>query len=222
MDNRTEYYLLLADLVDSSDMDPDTANQAFSVLSDSLDRANEVFVRELAAPFEINYGDEFAALFTRPQHIYDCVDALRQTLHGLAAFRFAVVRGRINYAGGTIRQMGGPVFQDASSVLDKLKRSGRFAHWMIGTPLENATLNSLSNMIDVLIAAMTDYQYDIYLHLREGRSQVDIAQRLGKYEQSISRAIQSSHAGLIIDAETTLNARLREHSRAAAEMASSL
>ncbi|MEO0465338.1 MAG: SatD family protein [Pseudomonadota bacterium] len=222
MDNETNYCLLLADLAASTDLHPEVAHQALGILSTTIDDVNQTYRPALVSPLEVNYGDEFAGLFVGPGHIYEIVDLIRHNLREVAQFRFVVCVGRIGYAGGSIRQMGGPVFKDASDSLDRLKKTGRLANWRIGDVLANATLDALTNTSHAMIEAMTDYQYDVYRLLRAGVAQTEIAKTLGKYEQSVSKAVQRSHADLVIDTENALIHRLNEHQRQMAGLASSL
>lgn len=222
MDNQSDYYLLLADLTASTNLLPSQSSEVLQALDKTLKQMNTDLREQLVAPLEINYGDEFAGLFSTPDPIYDLVDAVRHSLRNLATFRFVVAHGRIGYASGPIRQMGGPVFKEASIALIDLKRTGRFADWRFADALSNATLNMLTNTSHVLIEEMTDYQYHVYRSLRRGGSQTDIAATLGKYEQSISKAVQRSHAALVIDTEAILAERLLEHAKVRAGIARSL
>ena len=205
-----ETYLLLADLTASTRLEPQAAYDTMHILTTTLDDIN-AHATGLQAPLEINYGDEFAGLFHRLADVYDVVSRVRHELRGLAAFRFVAAKGRIAYPAGSIRQMGGPVFRTANDALGQLKSSGRFAAWKVGAQLLNAALDTITNLSHVLISDMTDYQYDIYVRLQDGKSQTEIASALGKYDQAISKAIKRSQADLVIDAEATLRDQLVAH-----------
>lgn len=174
----------------------------------TLDVCNNRYADSLAAPLEVNYGDEIAGLFVRAAPVYPVATALRGALHPHAGFRFAVSRERIGYAGGALREMGGPVFQIASDSLRALKSAGRFSAWRLGDDVVDRTLEALVNLADAHVAAMTTYQFQVFTLLEQEIAQKEIARRLGKYPQSVSKAVKTSHADLIIDAQTVITSCL--------------
>lgn len=205
MNQSSDPYLLLADLKASTELSPEVADQTIRVLDQTLTEINKKLGESLSSELVINYGDEFAGLFLNLSDIYDVVDHVRHVLRDLAGFRFVVARGRLAYPSGAIRQMGGPVFRDASLALDALKTSGRFGLWLVADqPLSNNALDALTNMSHVFIESMTDNQYEIFRAVKEGHTQVAIAEALGKYPQAISKAIQRSHTDLVIDTERVI------------------
>ena len=174
-------------------------------LIDALNMVNERFEAALIAPFEINYGDEFAALFSELAPIQTVIHLVRDSLREFTTFRFVVARGHVNHLEGSVRQMGGPVFKQASQLLETLKTSNRFSAWRVSDQLTDDTLECLTNLSNALIHEMTEYQYEIFTLLMNRLPQIEIAKRLQKYPQSVSRAIHQSHADQVIDAEITLN-----------------
>ena len=208
MDNRTDYYLLLADIQGSSVLSARQAESLMMHLLPALERENLHHSAEISYPMEVNYGDEFAGLFTTPGPLYQIVSNLRHALKGIARFRFVVVHGRIGYAGGSIREMGGPVFESASHALDSLKKSRQSSRWIIGDEATDLSLTALSNAASSLIADMTDYQYAVFRLHQEGMKGVDIAEQLGKDARSVSNAKKGGHSKTVIDIEAALNAIL--------------
>ena len=208
MDNRTPYYVLIADIRGSSDLSATKSTALMEQLLPALDRANQEYAADIAYPLEVNYGDEFAGLFTDPRSIYEIVASLRHTLKQVAGFRFVVARGRIGYAGGTLREMGGPVFEQASIALDALKKSRQFSQWAIGDTATDLSLTALSNAANSLIADMTDYQYAVFKLHQQGVKGIDIAKALGKDARSVSNAKKGGHSKTVIDIEAALNAIL--------------
>ena len=198
-------YLFLADIAGSSDLEPGAGSMMMQSLIQTLDMVNTKYKSSLIAPFEINYGDEFAALFSELAPIQTVIHLVRDSLKEFTSFRCVIAKGRVNNPEGSVRQMGGPVFKSASALLDALKTSNRFSAWRVSDQLTDATLEALTNLPNALIQEMTEYQYDVFILLMNGLPQIEIAKQLDKYPQSVSRAIQQSHADQIIDAEITLN-----------------
>ncbi|MEL6258171.1 MAG: hypothetical protein AAFQ67_03830 [Pseudomonadota bacterium] len=210
MDNRTEYFLLLADLGRSTSLKPKAAEAVMSALRDELASANSLLSDVLVSDLVINYGDEFAGLFRRAAPLYDLVSRLRHALRELATFRFVVARGRVGDASGALREMGGPVFKRANDALRSLKTSDRFSAWMTGSSLRDQTLDALTNIAHAVIMDMTRHQYASFHLLSQDLLQIDIADRLGKTPQSVSLALKRAHGQAVIDAEGVIRALLRE------------
>ena len=217
MDVRHPYYLLLADMQGSSSLSPEMSTALMQRLLAVLQVQNTLNAGALAYPLEVNYGDEFAGLFTAAAPIAATVTAVRAALRGVSRFRFVVAHGRIGYAGASVREMGGPVFETASEALTALKKSGQFGRWLIGDETANIALDALTNAADSLLGEMTDYQYDVYRQQRAGLSGVEIAGVLGKDPRSVSKAKKTGHSATIIDIETAMEALLAAHDRRKAE-----
>ncbi|MEL6324576.1 MAG: hypothetical protein AAFQ84_10155 [Pseudomonadota bacterium] len=208
MDLGSDYFLLLGDLKGSSSLTTDVSASVIDTVRAALRTLSDAHAADLLRPMELNYGDEFAALYRSPLRAYGAVSQIREALRGQTDFRFVVARGRLGAKADTLREMGGPVFKIASVALGSLKTSGTFGRWLIGTDLQNRTLSVLTNLVDDLIGEMTDYQYEVYRLTQEGMSGVEIAKYLDKTPQSVSKALVSSHGRTIIEAEALIRDQL--------------
>jgi len=213
MDNQTSYYLLLADIKSSVRLSAKKNTNLMAQLLPQLERQNQRLASEIIYPLEVNYGDEFAGLFSSPRALYNVVSDIRDALRGLASFRFVTAHGRIGYAGGTIREMGGPVFETASRSLIQLKKRREFSDWQIADPATNLSLTALTNAAATLIDEMTPYQHIVYMFQKAGLKGADIAAKLGKDPRSISNAKKTGHANTVIQTEQALNAVLDKVAR---------
>lgn len=208
MDNRRDYYLLLADIKGSSDLTAQANTALMARLIPALEAQNDAHSADLAYPLEINYGDEFAGLFSNPRAIYQIVTTIRAALRGLASFRFVVAHGRIGFAGQTIREMGGPVFDTAASALSDLKKKKSFARWIMGQNTTRLSLDALTNGAHSLLQDMTDYQYDVFRLQSAGLKGVEIAKALSKDPRSVSNAKKTGHAKTAIALEQAIHSIL--------------
>lgn len=208
MDNQTDYYLLLGDLRASTELEGERAEAVTRILREELARWSEACADDLVAGLDLNYGDEFAGLFSRPAPVYQIVDALRSALWGLSGFRFVLARGRIGSASAATSQMGGPVFVTANNALRRLKTRGRFAHFETGHPLADQALTALVEAAHTLRGEMTAYQLEVFALLKSGLPQTEIASRLGKFDQSVSDAAKRGHAELVIELDAAIEAQL--------------
>ncbi|MEM9572448.1 MAG: hypothetical protein AAF996_13370 [Pseudomonadota bacterium] len=210
MDNQTPYYLLLADIKGSVSLSSKTNTNLMEQLLPQLERQNQRLSSEIIYPLEVNYGDEFAGLFATPRALYQVVADIRDALSGVARFRFVTARGRIGYAGGTIREMGGPVFEAASRALIQLKKRREFSDWQIADPATNLSLTALTNAAATLIDEMTPYQHIVYMFQKAGLSGAEIAQKLAKNPRSVSNAKKTGHAKTVIQVENAVAAILAQ------------
>lgn len=208
MDNRTDYYLILADMKGSSALPASKAGAVMMQLLPQLARQNQRLSDDIIYPLEVNYGDEFAGLFRSPGAFYQIVSDIRDALRGIADFRFVTAHGRIGYAGGSIREMGGPVFETASQALVRLKKKKQFSDWQISDPATNMSLSAMTNAAADLIDDMTPYQHIVYMFQKAGLKGNEIAEKLSKDPRSVSNAKKAGHTATVIQIEQAMTATL--------------
>lgn len=208
MDNRTDYYLILADIKGSTDLTPEKSAAFMRQLLGQLDRQNQKHRSDIIYPLEVNYGDEFAGFFSNPRAFYQIISDIRDALRGTAEFRFVTAHGRIGYAGGTVREMGGPVFETASRSLSQLKKKRQFSAWQISDDATNLALTAMTNAAATLIDDMTPYQHIVYMFEKAGLKGTEIAEKLGKNPRSVSNAKKTGHSKTVIQIEHAMDAIL--------------
>jgi predicted DNA-binding ArsR family transcriptional regulator len=205
MDTNTNYYLLLIDIISSTQLANEEFNNKMNVLTNYLKDTNKRFKSDLVLPISISYGDEIAGLFNKPKNIYNVVVEIRQIFFPLTSIRFVVVRGLIAKNSSDIRQIGGMIFKTANQTIDILKKNNHFCSWKLENLLTNKTLESLCEISNVLLREMSEYQRNVFELFRQGHSQIEIAFTLNKHPQAIWTAIQRSKAVYVVDAEHTIN-----------------
>lgn len=212
MDLNSNYYLLLIDIINSTQLPDKGFSLKMELLENQLININNNFKNDLVLPLSISYGDEIAGLFNTPENIYRAVIEIRKIFYPVTTIRFVVVKGTIARVSSDIRKIGGIAFKKASKTIDALKKNNRFCSWQVNDPLIDKALASLCELSDVVIKGMSNYQNDVLELLRDGLTQKQIAEKLGKYTQSIWDAIQRSKAIYIIEAEQSINLILKEYS----------
>lgn len=208
MNNSAPYYLLLADIKGSAGLSGAHNDALMRQLLSQLQRQNQRLQSEIIYPLEVNYGDEFAGLFSTPRSLYQVVVDIRDAMRGTADFRFVTAYGRIGYASGTIREMGGPVFETASCSLNRLKKKQEFGDWQISDEATNRALTAMSNAAAALVDAMTPYQHIVYMFQKAGLKGTEIAEKLSKNPRSVSNAKKTGHSKTVIQIEQAMDALL--------------
>lgn len=208
MDRTKRYFLLLADVKGSVRQSRTKAPYFMEQLLPELVRLNQRLEGDLVHPLEVNYGDEFAGLFSSPRSIYQVVSELRDLMRDTAEFRFVVAYDRIGFAGASIPEIGGPVFETAARLLSRLKKERGFSRWAVSDEPVNTALTALTNSAAALIDEMTPYQHIVYMFQKAGLSGIEIAEKLGKDSRSVSNAKKAGHSKAVIENEIAINTML--------------
>jgi DNA-binding NarL/FixJ family response regulator len=204
MDRERPHCLILIDLRESTRLEPPQATRVMGRLEAALEEMNEDLGAVLAVPLTISYGDEVAGLLTSPVDLYDIASRVRDAAHPDARIRFVVARGMVGVPGADIRKVGGAVFKAASEAMQTVKAGRMFAAWQLGDPVLDAALTSLTGLTNALIEGMTAYQRRVFVLLRGGLPQKEIAARLGKLQQSVSDAVRRGSAELVLEGERAI------------------
>lgn len=206
-----EYYLLLMNVVNSTGLHGKDFSDRMNLVKEKLILMNEQYSETIVLPLSVNYGDEIAGMFDSPIHFYNIVYSVRSLLLPLTTIRFVAVRGKIAVDSPDIRQVGGQIFKTASSHMLTLKSENGFCSWHLGQPMMDKVLDSLCELSNAVIIEMSDYQRAVFELLMVGLTQKQIADRLGKYAQSVWNTIRRSKAESLVRASSTINTILQEN-----------
>jgi len=208
METSRDYALLLVDVRGSTSLPPERIGPAMRRVEDESRRLSRRFKDSLALGLSLSYGDEIAGLFRSTAPLYQCVVALREALHPDTGLRFVVSEGRIGVVSDDIRKVGGPVFKTADEAMDSVKSARLYGAWLLADARLSTVLDSLTRLSNEFVERMTAYQRAVYRGLRAGTSLSGIAEALGKHRQSVSDAARRGGAGLVIEAERSVDALL--------------
>lgn len=139
-------------------------------------------------PLTRQYGDEVVAIMREVTATYRMASALRDALYPDTGLRWALVRGKAGDLSALPSQIGGEVFKRGSAMLSQLKRDRRWATFGVDRDRDEA-LASLCNLANTQLEGFTRSQREIYLMVREGLTHDEIARKIGKHRQSVSRTI---------------------------------
>ncbi len=201
------YYLLLTDVKGSTRL----AGEVWGSLIERL----KAEVGELTGRYKpalglsLNYGDEVTGFFEKPADLYAIAIALGEAVYPETLIRFVAVKGMIGAASQNISEVGGPVFKKASVLMDRIKKERRYSRWSLGVSQVDRALDALSESAHFVRSNMTPYQREVYLLLKEGLNQSQIAERLGKQPQSVSDAVKRGGAERVIECEEAIQSVLK-------------
>ncbi len=211
MNTKKKYYLLLIDIVNSTQMPNKNFALKMKLIEKQLKVLNKTFSSKLVLPLDISYGDEIAGLFKKPEPIYTVVSEIRKIFYPLTNIRFVVVKGTIGRVSKDIRQIGGVVFKKANEAITTLKNNNHFCSWLLDDSIINKTLESLCHLTNTALEDMSNYQRSVYYLYQKNISQTKIASQLKKQKQSVWDTIQRSHANYILNAESTIHLILKHY-----------
>ncbi len=194
------YYLLVLDIKKSTSMPPEVRTAVFDKLQKQVAQLNKTLDPQPVRALSLAYGDEVAGLFETPAQLYHIVSTLRQAIYPQGRFRFAICLGKVGIVADELRSVGGAVFKEADVRLKRLKKQGGFGVWSTQQPQQDAVLNALISMSNLIFERMTPYQRQVFELLSAGHSGKEIAAKLKRYPQSVSRAIQTGGAEEVVKA----------------------
>ena len=204
LDLKKSYFLLLIDLKNSTKIDIKKKEIVFNRINTLLTELNATLIPSPILELSISYGDEIAGLFSSPAGFYSVIHRLRTIFDKKTGFRFIVCSGKIGNVSTDIRQIGGEIFKLGEHLMNQLKKDGYFCNWFFNDQDLNMVLNSLTRLSYYLYKNMTDYQRKILELKEQNFLQKDIADKLSKSDDSVSKAIKRSGIELVIQADRSI------------------
>lgn len=187
---------LIGDIVSSRGAEDRAALQ--SRLTTVLDQLE----RRLDRTLRITLGDEFQGSY---ESVSDAVDA-SLLLHLYAAgdfeIRVGIGWGDLNVAGTDDSPFGqdGPMWWRARDAIEDVENLSDGRRTMVKSDTDvDPLLNSYLATRDALLSGLDASNASIVIDLIDGRTQRDIAGRLGIHESSVSRRIRNHRLGTLAD-----------------------
>jgi len=202
--NQETPYLLIADIVNSTEIGREELTRIVKAIEKRLKKWNKDFSKDLLVPMRLSYGDEIAGLFLKPEHIFTIVRELRRIVYQNSRIRFVVIKDKIGSHNMDITKIGGAVFKRANEELNRIKEENLFCFWDVGDQTLSQTLTALTELTNYLIEQLSDYQKSIYALFELGLNQKEIATKLGKFPQSAWKVMRKSKIPQIHYGEKTI------------------
>jgi hypothetical protein len=163
---------------------------------------NRDFKPALAEPFAPAAGDEIQGSLSDPAQAPLCVAVLRENLAPLKA-RVAVAIGAVEASGGRRDP-----YVSAAQGLSALKKQRGLTSYLGAGPAADILLNAICRLIDPLIKARTDKQWEAIAAYRRLGHQRAVAEELAVTRQSVGDRLSAGHWRAVEDADAAIAAFL--------------
>jgi hypothetical protein len=195
--------VLFADVIGSKAIaDRDYLASRLALTARTLNAAFEPTVTE---PFAIVAGDEIQGALADPAQAPLCLTVLRETL--------APIRARATVAIGIVETLPASdrprdPFAAAADNLAGLKRSGGLTSYSGTGPAGDILLNAICRLVDPLLEARSDKQWEAIAAYRRLGQQRAVADKLGVTRQSIGDRLAAGNWRATEDAAAAIAAYL--------------
>lgn len=203
-------FAVLADLVNSRAV-ADRAGQQRRLIAE-LERLNETYADDLAAPLAMTAGDEFEGLFVTSAHLVTIVQSLSDVVaperltFGLGAGDLTTpLTGPV--AERRVGRLDGSVFHAARAALRAARRQDA---WLAADGFGQATdvaVTGIGELLGELRQGWTERRAQI-VRLARGRRQKDVAEELALSKSVISEALKAARYDVVLRNEGRLQALL--------------
>jgi hypothetical protein len=168
-------------------------------LQPALERVNRLFYAALAEPFSATAPDHIDGVLSEPSRVPACLSVLRESLvpHVL---RIGVGVGAMEYdpeAGAS----GSDVYSLARRALRLVIRDDGLTRYLGTGEAGDVLLSALCRLVDPLIRARSDKQWQAVAAYRELGHQQAVADRLGVTRQSVGDRLMAGHRRDVDDAD---------------------
>jgi hypothetical protein len=166
---------------------------------------NRTFKPALAEPFATAAGDEIQGSLSDPAQAPLCVAVLRETL--------APIKVRVAVAIGAVEprptgQRAHDPYSAAHESLDALRRAGSLTGYGGAGPAADILLNAVCRLVDPLIRARSDKQWEAIAAYRRLGHQRAVALELGVTRQSVGDRMSAGNWRAAEDADAAVAAFL--------------
>jgi hypothetical protein len=175
-------------------------------LRGALDRVNELFLPAIAEPFGLVGHDRVDGALADPAQTPLCLSVLRDQLAPLQ-LRAGIGIGsvdRLRDVAGT----GRDVYSVARRALQLVIRDGGLTRYLGTGDAGDVLLGALCRLVDPLIRARTDKQWEAIAAYRELGHQREVAERLGVTRQSVGDRLSAGNRRAVEEADAAVAAYL--------------
>jgi len=193
---------VIADLIRSRRYSPAERASIQQRINTVLEQLNEQYRESVLARFLITAGDEFQGLLSNASVLADMIWDIEADLRQ-ADFRVGVGCGFLStpLQDRTV-DMDGPVWYAARDAVGLAKSSRRQGGVFLGFGQgEDAVLNGFARLLRELRGQWTARQFEVIQLLRQGKSQVEVAEVMGVSKQAVSKHAKSTGWDAYVEGE---------------------
>lgn len=198
IDKRREIRLIAVVNADVVGADDESRREC---LRPALDRLNHLFAPAVAEPFSLGDRDRIDGALIDPAQTPLCVSVLRESIAPLE-LRVGVGIGTVEHLrGGSGEHDAYALAHDALLLTVRDQGLGRY----LGTgEAGDVLLGALCRLVDPLIRARTQKQWEAIAAYRELGHQREVAERLGVTRQSVGDRLSAGHRRAVEEADAAI------------------
>ena len=199
IDKRRESKLIAAIYADVSGAgDADVEGR----LRPALERLNQLFAPAVAEPFAAGDAGRAGGALADPAQVPLCISVLRESLAPLE-LRVGVGIGAVEQLRGSVAD-GRDVYSVARRALQLAVRDDGLCRYVGTGDAGDVLLGALCRLVDPLIRARTQKQWEAIAAYRELGHQRDVAARLGVTRQSVGDRLSAGHRRAVEEADVAV------------------
>ncbi len=199
IDKRRESKLIAVIYADvSGDGETDVAGR----LRPALERLNQIFAPAVAEPFAVTGAGRVDGALADPAQAPLCISVLRESLAPLD-LRVGVGIGTVEHVRDSA-SAGRDVYSVARRALQLAVRDGSLCRYLGTGEAGDVLLGALCRLVDPLIRARTQKQWEAIAAYRELGHQRDVAERLGVTRQSVGDRLTAGHRRAVEEADAAV------------------
>ena len=199
IDKRRESRLIAVVFADVLSVDDAARSQ---LLRPALDRVNHLFAPALAEPFALAGQDRVDGALSDPAQIPLCISVLRESI--------APLQLRAGIGIGTVDNLRDATATDrdaysmARRALQLVVRDHGLSRYLGAGEAADVLLGALCRLVDPLIRARTQKQWEAIAAYRELGHQRDVAEKLGVTRQSVGDRLTAGHRRAVEEADAAI------------------
>ena len=210
---KQKLFVLLGDVVSSRQIaDRDLFQSRLIEICRSI---NDRYGNDIFAPFKILKGlDEMGGVLENISNFYNIINTVAESLYP-QAMRWALVYDFVDTAldSGDVSKMDGPAFHRSSQSILQLKKTERLMSLSVEDEILDRVLTGEINLLLLFRHEISPRQRKIIKEYELVKNQMEVAERFGISQQSVSLALRRSRWKMIKDLEDELNHSLQGYQK---------
>jgi len=174
-----------------------------STLRPVLERVNRLLHHSLAEPFAALAPTRLDGALSDPSQAPLCLSLLRESLAPWPV-RAGVGVGQAEYGRGNAGEGGRDAFALARRAVQQVIRDGGLTRYLGTGEAGDVLLGALCRLVDPLLRARSDKQWEAIAAYRELGHQQAVAERLGVTRQSVGERLAAGHRREVDEADAAV------------------